>query len=126
MIKRFLTTLVMVLTIVTTLQVYNPGEAEAKDVWAYAAPNQEYTVYVISESVRMTANNTLRCRTKTVRSMEYDITGWELKQSGDDYYYRVCESEGKGGLVPFEGKWHILDSEEMYCVFNTCADILQK
>lgn len=126
MLRKYLVAIVMVLAMVTAVQLFAPVEAEAKDVWAYTAPNQEYTVYVISDSVRMTANNTLRCRTKTVRSMEYDITGWELKQSGDDYYYRVCESMGKRGLAPVEGKWYLLDSEEMFMVFNTCADILQK
>ena len=125
MLKKIISALIIMAAMVIGVQMSNIQPAEAKDVWAYTAPNQEYTVYVMSESVRMTANNTLRCRTKTVRGMGYDITGWELKNSGDDYYYRVCESEGKGGLVPFEGKWHVLDSEEMFRVFNTCADILQ-
>lgn len=125
MLKKIISALIIMAAMVIGVQMSNIQPAEAKDVWAYTAPNQEYTVYVMSESVRMTANNTLRCRTKTVRGMGYDITGWELKNSGDDYYYRVCESEGKGGLVPFEGKWHVLDSEEMFMVFNTCADILQ-
>ena len=125
MLKKIISALIIMAAMVIGVQMSNIQPAEAKDVWAYTASNQEYTVYVMSESVRMTANNTLRCRTKTVRGMGYDITGWELKNSGDDYYYRVCESEGKGGLVPFEGKWHVLDSEEMFMVFNTCADILQ-
>ena len=125
MLKKIISALIIMAAMVIGVQMSNIQPAEAKDVWAYTAPNQEYTVYVMSESVRMTANNTLRCRTKTVRGMGYDITGWELKNSGDDYYYRVCESEGKGGLVPFEGKWHVLDSEEMFRIFNTCADILQ-
>ena len=125
MLKKIISALIIMAAMVIGVQMSNIQPAEAKDVWAYTAPNQEYTVYVMSESVRMTANNTLRCRTKTVRGMGYDITGWELKNSGDDYYYRVCESEGKGGLVPFEGKWHVLDSEEMFMIFNTCADILQ-
>ena len=125
MLKKIISALIIMAAMVIGVQMSNIQPAEAKEVWAYTAPNQEYTVYVMSESVRMTANNTLRCRTKTVRGMGYDITGWELKNSGDDYYYRVCESEGKGGLVPFEGKWHVLDSEEMFMVFNTCADILQ-
>ena len=125
MLKKIISALIIMAAMVIGVQMSNIQPAEAKDVWAYTAPNQEYTVYVMSESVRMTANNTLRCRTKTVRGMGYDITGWELKNSGDDYCYRVCESEGKGGLVPFEGKWHVLDSEEMFMVFNTCADILQ-
>ena len=125
MLKKIISALIIMAAMVIGVQMSSIQPAEAKDVWAYTAPNQEYTVYVMSESVRMTANNTLRCRTKTVRGMGYDITGWELKNSGDDYYYRVCESEGKGGLVPFEGKWHVLDSEEMFMVFNTCADILQ-
>ncbi|WP_276840417.1 hypothetical protein [Anaerovibrio lipolyticus] len=125
MVKRILAVLVMQLTLITAMQVVSTGNAEARDVWAYTAPNQQYTVYVISESVGFTANNTLKCRTKTVRGMEYELAGWELKQSGDDYYYRVCESESKKGLVPVEGTWYLLDSEEMLCVFNTCADCLQ-
>ena len=125
MLKKIVSSLIFMVAMVTMVQMSDISKAEAKDVWAYTAPNQAYTVYVISESVGFTANDTLKCRTKTVRSMEYDLTGWELRQNGDIYQYRVCESEGKRGLVPVEGTWHLLDSEEMFCVFNTCAECLQ-
>ena len=125
MLKKIVSSLIVMVAMVTMVQMSNISKAEARDVWAYTAPNQAYTVYVISESVGFTANNTLKCRTKTVRGMEYDLTGWELRQNGEIYQYRVCESEGKCGLVPVEGTWYLLDSEEMFCVFNTCADCLQ-
>ena len=125
MLKKIVSSLIVMVAMVTMVQMSDISKAEARDVWAYTAPNQAYTVYVISESVGFTANDTLKCRTKTVRSMEYDLTGWELRQNGDIYQYRVCESESKRGLVPFEGTWHLLDSEEMFCVFNTCAECLQ-
>ena len=125
MIRKIFPILIIMLAMVTAVQICKPSKAEAEDVLAYTAPNMEYTVYVISESVGFTANDTLKCRTKTVRGMEYELSGWELRQNGDIYQYRVCESESKRGLVPFEGTWHLLDSEEMFCVFNTCAECLQ-
>ena len=125
MLKKIVSSLIVMVAMVTMVQMSDISKAEARDVWAYTAPNQAYTVYVISESVGFTANDTLKCRTKTVRGMEYELSGWELRQNGDIYQYRVCESESKRGLVPFEGTWHLLDSEEMFCVFNTCAECLQ-
>lgn len=126
MIRKIFPTLIIMLAMVTAVQICKPSKAEAEDVLAYTAPNMEYTVYVISESVGFTDNGTLKCRTKTVRGMEYDITGWELKKDGDIYYYRICESEGIRGLAPVEGKWRVLDSEEMLRVFSTCVDCLQE
>ena len=124
MLRRILSAIMMVATMVTLSMVFNPSEAEAKDIWAYTAPNQEYSVYVVSEYVKVTPNNTLKCRTKTVRGMSYDIDGWEFKINGDVYYYRACESQSKNGLVPVEGKWYILDSNEMISVYNVCVDCL--
>lgn len=124
MLRRILSTIMLVASIAVVVMVFNPGEAEAKDVWAYTAPNQEYSVYVVSEYVRVTSDNTLKCRTKTVRGMEYDIGGWEFKKNGEVYYYRVCESQSKNGLVPVEGKWYVLDANEMISVYNACVDCL--
>ena len=126
MLKKVFSAIVLMAVVFITSQGLQPATAEAADVWAYGNNRQGYNVYVMSETVKVTANNTIKCRTKTVRAMEYDVTGWEFaKDNNDNYYYRVCESEGKGGLRPFEGEWHDLSvAPEMIQVLQVCIDCL--
>lgn len=121
MVKKFFCQLMMAAIIL----VSGYTAAEAEDVWAYSAPDKEFSIYVISESVSMTPDNTIKCRTKAVSGEGTDITGWEFTKKDDKYFYRVCESEGDNGLVAVEGPWYDLNSKEMASVLVTSVNCMK-
>ena len=59
MLKKVFSAIVLMAVVFITSQGIQPAAAEAADVWVYGNSRQGYNVYVMSETVKVTANNTI-------------------------------------------------------------------